>query len=54
MRKSTGPLLLIVLGILLLLFNLGILPVGEVKAALKQWWPLLLIIIGIIQLRGSR
>ncbi|MFN2354167.1 MAG: LiaI-LiaF-like domain-containing protein [Desulfopila sp.] len=54
MRKSTGPLLLIVLGILLLLSNLGILPTGEIKALLKQWWPLLLIIIGIIQLLGSR
>jgi hypothetical protein len=54
MRKNIGPILLIIIGILLLLSNLNILPVGEVKMLLKQWWPLALVIIGIIQLRGSR
>ena len=54
MRKNTGPILLIVLGILLLLSNLEILPLGQIKALLKQWWPLILVIIGIIQLRSPR
>ncbi len=53
-RKNTGPILLIVIGVLLLLSNLGILPLGELKNLVKQWWPLLLIIVGIIQLRSSR
>ena len=51
MRKNTGPILLILIGILLLLSNLNILPLGQIKTLLRQWWPLLLIIIGVIQLR---
>lgn len=51
MKKNTGPILLIIVGILLLLSNLNILPMGQLKMLLKQWWPLLLVIIGIIQLR---
>ncbi len=54
MRKNTGPILLIVVGVLLLLSNLGILPLGQLKAMFKQWWPLLLVIVGIIQIRQTR
>lgn len=54
MRKNTGPIILIILGLLLLLSNLNILPLGQLKILLKQWWPLLLVIVGIIQLRSSR
>lgn len=54
MRTNTGPILLIVIGILLLLSNLNLLPMGQLKALLKQWWPALLIVIGIIQLRGLK
>jgi hypothetical protein len=53
-KKNTGPVLLIAAGVLLLLSNLNILPLGEIKALVRQWWPLLLIIVGIIQLRSSR
>jgi len=52
LKKNTGPILLIIIGVLLLLSNLNVLPLGELKALLRQWWPLLLIIIGVIQLRG--
>lgn len=52
LKRNTGPLLLIIIGVLLLLSNLNVLPLGELKALLRQWWPLLLIIIGVIQLRG--
>jgi len=52
MKKNTGPILLIVVGLVLLLSNLNILPLGELKSLLRQWWPLLLIIIGVIQLRS--
>ncbi|MBM9606337.1 LiaI-LiaF-like domain-containing protein [Desulfopila inferna] len=51
MRKNTGPILLIIIGILLLLSNLNLLPLGDLKVLLKQWWPALLVIIGIIMLR---
>lgn len=52
MKKNTGPILLIIVGLVLLLSNLNILPLGELKALVRQWWPLLLVIIGIIQLRS--
>lgn len=52
MRKNTDSILLIIVGVLLLLSNLNILPIGELKVLLRQWWPLILIIIGIIQLRS--
>lgn len=51
MRKNTGPILLILIGTVLLLSNLNLLPLGDLKVLLKQWWPLFLVIIGIIQLR---
>jgi hypothetical protein len=54
MKKNTGPLLLIIIGIFLLLSNLGILPLGQLKELFRTWWPLLLVVIGIIQLRSSR
>lgn len=54
MRKNTGPIILIIVGVLLLLSNLGILPLGQLKELFKQWWPLLLIIVGIIQIRQFR
>jgi hypothetical protein len=52
MKKNTGPILLIVVGLVLLLSNLNILPLGELKSLLRQWWPLLLVVIGVIQLRS--
>ena len=52
MKKNTGPILLIVVGVVLLLSNLNILPLGELKSLLRQWWPLLLVVIGVIQLRS--
>lgn len=51
MRISVGPILLIVAGALLLLSNLGLIHLGQLKEVLRQWWPALLIIIGIFQLR---
>jgi hypothetical protein len=47
MRGTFWPVVLIVLGGLLLLSNLGIVPLGEVKALLAKWWPLILILIGV-------
>ena len=50
MRASIGPILLIVVGSLLLLSNLGLIHLGQLKAVLKEWWPALLIVIGLLQL----
>ena len=51
MRANFGPLILILAGALLLLSNLDILPLGHVKKLAATWWPLILIIIGVLQLR---
>jgi hypothetical protein len=47
MRGTFWPVILIIVGGLLLLSNLGILPLGELKALLAKWWPLILILIGV-------
>ena len=47
MHGTFWPVVLVVLGGLLLLSNLGILPLGELKALMAKWWPLILILIGV-------
>ena len=47
LRGTFWPVILIIVGGLLLLSNLGILPLGELKALLAKWWPLILILIGV-------
>jgi hypothetical protein len=46
MRSDFGALVLIVAGIIFLLSNLGMIP--HVWPLLRQWWPLGLIIAGVI------
>lgn len=41
-RDLIGPFVLIVIGVVLLLRNLGYIP-----ASLDQWWPVILILIGL-------
>jgi hypothetical protein len=48
MRSNFGALVLIVVGILFLLSNFGMIP--HVWPLLRQWWPLGLIIAGVIML----
>src|SRR5919197_5037441 len=52
-RSIVGPTLLIVLGGLLLLNNLGVLP-WEVWGNLWRLWPLVLILVGLELLVGHR
>jgi ABC-type nickel/cobalt efflux system permease component RcnA len=49
MRKHSrfGAIALILVGSIFLLINLGVLPVRELKALLAQWWPLILILLGV-------
>ena len=49
-----GAIVLIVVGGIFLLVNLGILPIAEIKALLAQWWPLILIATGVWQLGRPR
>jgi hypothetical protein len=45
-RSRTGAVVLIVVGTLFLLSNLGLIP--QVGPLLRQWWPLILIIAGVL------
>ena len=47
MRLHIGAAILIVLGVIFLLINLDIAPAVELKKLLAQWWPLLLIAVGV-------
>jgi ribose/xylose/arabinose/galactoside ABC-type transport system permease subunit len=47
MRLHVGAAILIVLGVIFLLINLDIAPAAELKKLLAQWWPLLLIAVGV-------
>jgi cell wall-active antibiotic response 4TMS protein YvqF len=53
-RSRTGAFILILIGVVFLLINLGVLPVRELKALLAQWWPLILIVVGASMLLRPR
>ena len=46
-RSRTGAFILILIGVIFLLINLGVLPVAELRQLLTQWWPLILIAVGL-------
>ncbi|MBI4986718.1 MAG: hypothetical protein HZC24_15585 [Rhodocyclales bacterium] len=46
MRFRIFPVVLVVLGVTLLLGNLGIVPREEIRYFIHTWWPLLLVGIG--------
>ena len=45
-RSRTGALVLIIVGTLFLLSNLGVIP--QLGPLLRQWWPLVLIVVGVL------
>ena len=47
-RSRTGAVILIIVGALFLLSNLGWIP--QIGPLLRQWWPLILIIVGVLML----
>ena len=51
MGSQLFPIILIAVGAFFLLSNLNFLPMGQVKAILREWWPLILIVVGVLQLR---
>ena len=51
MKSQIFPIALIVVGAFFLLSNLDFIPMGEVKAILREWWPVILIVVGIMQLK---
>lgn len=49
-RSRTGSIILIAIGVIFLLVNLGMLQIREIAVILGKWWPLILIAIGVWQL----
>ena len=47
-RSRTGAFVLIIVGALFLLSNLGLIP--QLGPLLRQWWPLILIFVGVLML----
>ncbi len=52
MRSSFGAFVLIVVGVLFLLSNFGLVP--QVWPLLRKWWPVTLIVAGVIMLLEHR
>jgi hypothetical protein len=47
-----GAIVVTLLGVLFLLVNLDVAPAEPLRALLAQWWPLILIVVGIAMLMG--
>jgi hypothetical protein len=47
-RSGIAPIILIVLGVLFLMANLGWIP--RLGPLLAQWWPLILVAVGVMLL----
>jgi len=47
-RSPTVAVILIIVGVLFLLSNLGLIP--QLGPLLRHWWPLILIIVGVAML----
>ena len=54
MRLHIGAVILILLGVIFLLINLDIAPAAELKKLLTTWWPLLLIVVGVLAIMRPR
>jgi lipopolysaccharide export LptBFGC system permease protein LptF len=53
-RSRSGAYILIAIGAIFLLVNLGVLPIRELAHLLATWWPLILIAIGVSMLLRPR
>ena len=51
-RSRIGAIVLIIVGVLFLMANHGMIP--QVGPLFRQWWPLILIAIGIVMLIQRR
>jgi hypothetical protein len=49
-RSRSGAYILIAIGAIFLLVNLGVVPIRELTHLLSTWWPLILIVIGVSML----
>lgn len=49
-----GAIVLILVGVVFLMINVGILPIAELKSLLAVWWPVILILVGAWMLLRPR
>lgn len=54
MRSHFGALILIVLGAIFLGINLGYIPAAQLRILFAQWWPAILILVGVLLLVRPR
>lgn len=55
-QSRLGAVILIVIGVIFLLINLGFAPVAELRTLFAKWWPLILIALGawmLVRPRGG-
>ena len=45
--SRTGAYILILVGVIFLLVNLGVVPIRDLALLMAKWWPLILIVIGV-------
>ena len=53
-RSRTGAFILILIGVIFLLVNLGVVPIRDLALLMAKWWPLILIVIGVWLLARPR
>jgi hypothetical protein len=54
MQFRIGPVILVLLGVLFLLNNLGFLPIRALVHQMGTWWPVILIAVGLAGLIGGK
>jgi len=54
MQFRIGPIVLVLLGVLFLLNNLGFLPLRSLVHEMGTWWPVILIAVGLAGLIGGK
>ncbi|MCP5266074.1 MAG: hypothetical protein H6934_08165 [Burkholderiaceae bacterium] len=54
MKGATGPIVLILIGVVFLLDKLGYVPLHQLGPTLRSWWPVVLIVVGVAMLIRRR
>lgn len=52
--SRVGSIVLLLVGVVFLLSNLGLVRFSQIGGLLHTWWPLILIVVGIFGLVGKR
>ena len=52
--SRVGSIVLLLVGIAFLLNNLGVVRFSQIGGLVHTWWPLILILVGVLGLLGKR